>query len=266
MNRLLQLWIPAALLLGVGLTLTLALSGTAAQAESPAPSRLVTGSVYDRQGQPVRGAQVSVGTTHGSNSIVQTTTQPDGRYALPLPENIPDELIVHIERPHFEDECIELDAAAIQGLRNGQAVVLPDTTLLRRIGPAFWLATLVFAAVLVIIATGKLHNTLAALLGATLVLAVSYLGHPLSEGLFVFDFRGALRYVDWNVIFLIMGMMIVIAVVERTGIFQWLAFMAYRVSGGRMWLLVVIVMIVAGVGSAFLDNVYSFRIETHVFD
>jgi Na+/H+ antiporter NhaD/arsenite permease-like protein len=32
------------------------------------------------------------------------------------------------------------------------------------------------------------------------------------------------------VIFLIMGMMIAIAVVERTGIFQWLAFMAYRIE------------------------------------
>ena len=46
-----------------------------------------------------------------------------------------------------------------------------------------------------------------------------------------------MTYIDWNVIFLIMGMMIVIAVVENTGIFQWLAFFAYRVSGGRMWLL-----------------------------
>lgn len=62
-------------------------------------------------------------------------------------------------------------------------------------------------------------------------------GEPIYEDLFIFNFETSMTYIDWNVIFLIMGMMIVIAVVENTGIFQWLAFFAYRVSGGRMWLL-----------------------------
>jgi Na+/H+ antiporter NhaD/arsenite permease-like protein len=84
----------------------------------------------------------------------------------------------------------------------------------------------------------------------------------LFEDLYIFGFEGALAYVDWNVIFLIMGMMIVIAVVERTGIFQWLALRAYRLSGGRIWLLVVILMIITGVGSAFLDNVTTMLLMT----
>jgi Na+/H+ antiporter NhaD/arsenite permease-like protein len=61
--------------------------------------------------------------------------------------------------------------------------------------------------------------------------------------------------VDWNVIFLIMGMMIVIAVVGETGIFQWLAFRSYQLSGGRRWLLLAILMTVTGITSALLDNV-----------
>ena len=60
---------------------------------------------------------------------------------------------------------------------------------------------------------------------------------------------------DWNVIFLVMGMMIIIATVERTGIFQWLAFNAYKLSGARIWLLMPILMLITGVASAFLDNV-----------
>jgi Na+/H+ antiporter NhaD/arsenite permease-like protein len=52
-----------------------------------------------------------------------------------------------------------------------------------------------------------------------------------------------------------MGMMIVIAVIEETGIFQWLAYQAYRLSRGKIWLLVTILMLITSVASALLDNV-----------
>jgi Na+/H+ antiporter NhaD/arsenite permease-like protein len=82
--------------------------------------------------------------------------------------------------------------------------------------------------------------------------------------LFIFLFPEALTYVDWNVIFLVMGMMMVIAVVERTGIFQWMAYAAYRASGGRTWLLVIILMIITGIASAFLDNVTTMLLMTPI--
>ena len=123
---------------------------------------------------------------------------------------------------------------------------------------------MIFVGVLVMISVGVLHNTLAALVGAALLFLISYLGHPLSEGLYIFDFEGALGYIDWNVIFLVMGMMIVIAVIENTGIFQWLAFFAYRISGGRTWLLLLILMLITGVASAFLDNVTTMLLMTPI--
>jgi Na+/H+ antiporter NhaD/arsenite permease-like protein len=61
--------------------------------------------------------------------------------------------------------------------------------------------------------------------------------------------------VDFDVIFLVMGMMIVIGVIEDTGIFQWLAYQAYRLSRGRVWLLVTILMVITSIASALLDNV-----------
>jgi Na+/H+ antiporter NhaD/arsenite permease-like protein len=228
-------------------------SGT--QAQSAPPGVLLFGKVLDRQGQPVAEANISARAQAGQAPLAESATQPDGRFALPLPQSIPDTLVVSIERAHFKPAQIVLDASEIQTLRGGQSVVLPDTILLRKIGIAFWLSTLVFIAVLALIAFGKLHNTLAALVGASVLLALSYLGPLLDGGLFVFTFPRALNYVDWNVIFLIMGMMIVIAVVERTGVFQWLAFNAYRVSGGRTWLLMAILMVITGIASAFLDNV-----------
>ncbi len=262
MNKPARLWWLVALLLGISLAMTL--PRTVIQAEEPDPSRLITGNVLDRQGQPVEEAQVTVSAAPEDEPLAQTITQPDGRYALLLPKTIPDKLVVHIERTHFQETQIELDSAAIQSLRAVQAVALPDTTLLRRIGLAFWIATLVFAAMLALIAGGILHNTLAALVGATIIFAFSYLGHPLHESLFIFDFHSALHHVDWNVIFLIMGMMIVIAVVEETGLFQWLAFTAYRLSGGRMWLLLPILTLVTGVASALLDNVTTMLLMTPI--
>jgi Na+/H+ antiporter NhaD/arsenite permease-like protein len=262
MKQSIRRWWLVALLLGIGLVL--AVSQQPSRAEEPPPGPLVTGVVYDRQGSPVLGADVTLNVGQDSEPLSEAKTQADGRFALPLPPQLSDELAVHIDRAHFEAITIELEAVVVESLQAGQSVVLPDTTLLRHISAAFWIATVVFVAVLALIATGRLHNTLSALLGAAILFAVSYLGHPLSENLYIFDFQGALRYVDWNVIFLIMGMMIVIAVVERTGIFQWLAFQAYRLSGGRLWLLLPILMVVTGVASAFLDNVTTMLLMTPI--
>jgi Na+/H+ antiporter NhaD/arsenite permease-like protein len=256
-----RFWWLVLFLLGSGLLLAAARPGS--QAEAPQRA-LLTGVVNDRQSQPVRDATVTLLGDQATEPLAEATTQPDGRYALILPDTLPDELSVHIERAHFAEASTELSAESVAALRAGTAVVLPDVTLLRRVTVSFWIATLVFVGVLVLIATGVLHNTLAALLGASVLFAVSYLGHPLSESFYIFDFQGALRYIDWNVIFLIMGMMIVIAVVERTGIFQWLAFMAYRLSRGRLWLLLPILMLVTGVASAFLDNVTTMLLMTPI--
>jgi Na+/H+ antiporter NhaD/arsenite permease-like protein len=125
----------------------------------------------------------------------------------------------------------------------------------RRITAGFWVATLSFLLVLVLIALERLHKTTAALLGVALVLGTSYVGGALSPDLFIFGFEQALNYVDFDVIFLVLGMMIVIAVIEETGIFQWMAYQAYRLSRGKIWLLVTILIVITAVASALLDNV-----------
>ena len=96
---------------------------------------------------------------------------------------------------------------------------------------------------------------MAALLGAFIILGVSFVGRPLNPDLFIFDFEQALQYVDFDVIFLVLGMMIVVGILETTGIFQWMAYQAYRLSRGRAWLLVIILMLLTAVASAMLDNV-----------
>jgi Na+/H+ antiporter NhaD/arsenite permease-like protein len=246
------------------LVLSLSLTGTTLKLHASDPSLVITGRVLDKQNQPVEGAEVTMMAAGLNELLANTVTQADGRYALPVPKALPDGLMAHVKRAHFAEIDIDLSASQIHQLRNHQSVVLPNIELKRQIDLAFWMATLVFVGVLALIATGQLHNTLAALLGASLLFGISYLGRPLREDLFIFDFAGALRYVDWNVIFLVMGMMIIIAVVERTGIFQWMAFTAYRIARGRTWVLLVVLMLVASVASAFLDNVTTMLLMTPI--
>lgn len=234
------------------------------QAQADQSGRVITGFIHDRQGTAVQGANVNLLAPGVAEPLAETLTQPDGRFTLVFTQNPADGLSIRVTREHFRELDLPLDGNAVQSLRSGGSAALPDLTLLRRLSLSFWIATLVFIGMLVLIALGKLHNTLASLLGAATIFAISYLGRPIYEEFYIFDFAGGLRYVDWNVIFLIMGMMIIIATVERTGIFQWLAFSAYKISGGRIWLLMPILMVITGVASAFLDNVTTMLLMTPI--
>jgi Na+/H+ antiporter NhaD/arsenite permease-like protein len=223
------------------------------ESDSAGPS--LSGRVVDPLGEPVHDSEVSVFEQGLESPLARTTSQADGSYLVDLPPTKYDTVIMEMERPHFEPLEVHLEATDVALLNAGKSIRLPDVEMQRRITPAFWVATLSFVLVLVLIALEKLHKTTAALLGTALVLGVSFVGGALNPDLFIFDFEQALGYVDFDVIFLVMGMMIVIGVIEETGIFQWLAYQAYRLSRGKMWLLVTILMIITAVASALLDNV-----------
>ena len=233
-------------------------------AQSDPTPVLIAGSVFDQQGQPIRDAQVSLRGKDPEIILSETQTQLSGAYLLDAPAEISEPLTLYIARSHFDNLEIDLSTEDIQNLRGGESVIMADLILDRHITIAFWIAALIFIVVLILIATGNLHNTLAALVGASLLYLISYLGRPINENLFIFNFQQSLRYIDWNVIFLIMGMMIVIAVIENTGIFQWLAFTAYRISRGKMVLLLPILMLITGIASAFLDNVTTMLLMTPI--
>jgi Na+/H+ antiporter NhaD/arsenite permease-like protein len=128
-------------------------------------------------------------------------------------------------------------------------------TLHRQITPAFWIATVVLLLVYLLIAFDWMHRTLAALLGAALLLFISYTLGTFDKLYFILSFEEAIRAIDLNVIFLLMGMMIIVGVTKKTGMFQWLAYKAYALARGNIFLLAVILMIITAVVSAFLDNV-----------
>ena len=130
-----------------------------------------------------------------------------------------------------------------------------DFSLKREITPAFWIATGILLLVYIIIALEWMHRTLAALLGAALVLFITYTAGTFNEGFFIISFKDAIHAMDMNVIFLLMGMMIIVGVLKKTGLFQWMAYKSYAIARGNVFILSCILMVVTAVASAFLDNV-----------
>jgi Na+/H+ antiporter NhaD/arsenite permease-like protein len=128
-------------------------------------------------------------------------------------------------------------------------------TLLRAVTPAFWLATLILLGVYVIISFEWMHRTLAALLAAALILFITYTLGSFDKSYYILSFEDAMAAIDLNVIFLLLGMMIFVGVLKRTGMFQFLAYKAYAWARGNVFILAFVLQFLTAVISAFLDNV-----------
>jgi len=104
-------------------------------------------------------------------------------------------------------------------------------------------ASAIFLAALAAIASERVHRTKAALVGACVVLVLGLL-----------DVDGAIEAVDWETLGLLIGMMILVALTERTGVFGYVALRVAQLSRGEPLRLVFMLALTTGVLSAFLDN------------
>jgi Na+/H+ antiporter NhaD/arsenite permease-like protein len=108
------------------------------------------------------------------------------------------------------------------------------------------LAGLVFGATYLVIVSERVHKTAAALAGAVIMILVKIDGFGQEE---------AFRAIDFNVIFLLAGMMIIAGILSKTGVFQWTAIRAAKLGKGQPIRILVTLSLVTAVLSAFLDNV-----------
>jgi Na+/H+ antiporter NhaD/arsenite permease-like protein len=129
-------------------------------------------------------------------------------------------------------------------------IVLP-----RVFNAAFFITVGVFLLVFVLISLRVMHETIAAMAGAVTLLAITYIAGSSHAGFHIIDFQQAVSHIDFDVIFLVLALMIFVAIVARTGVFQWLAFAAYRLVRGRPWPLAVALILITAITSAFLNNV-----------
>ena len=113
---------------------------------------------------------------------------------------------------------------------------------------AFWTATVIFLLAYAVIVSEKIHKTIIAIFGAGLMLVLKILEQR--EAFHVEEFG-----VDWNVIFLLISMMVIINLMRPTGVFEYIAIKSAKLGKGDPLRILVIFAIVTAVLSALLDNV-----------
>jgi anion transporter len=106
----------------------------------------------------------------------------------------------------------------------------------------------VFVVGYVLIATERVPKVVTALAGAGVLLA---LGVVTADDVFYSGETG----IDWNVIFLLLGMMIIVGVLRQTGVFEFLAIWAAKRAKGQPLRIMIFLVLATAVASAFLDNV-----------
>ena len=107
---------------------------------------------------------------------------------------------------------------------------------------------LLFAASFAGILAGKVHRAIFAMLGAVLMVL-------LGLGLNFYSQEEALRSIDFNTLALLFGMMVIVAVLRRTGYFEYIAILTAKRTKGNPWILLVSLGTITTVASLFLDNV-----------
>ncbi len=103
---------------------------------------------------------------------------------------------------------------------------------------------LVFIVVLTLIISEKLDRTVAAISGATLLILVKIISPS-----------QALASVDFNTIGVLIGMMITVAIIKETGIFEYLAIYSAKKVNADPWKILLVFCIITAITSALLDNV-----------
>ncbi len=102
----------------------------------------------------------------------------------------------------------------------------------------------IFVVAMVVIMSEKVHRALVAIVGAMLLLI-----------LHIMSFDVAVSHIDFNTLGVLLGMMLFVAVVKQSGVFEFLAIKCARAAKGNPWTIMVLFVLLTAILSAFLDNV-----------
>ncbi|UKS25511.1 ArsB/NhaD family transporter [Paenibacillus sp. HWE-109] len=90
----------------------------------------------------------------------------------------------------------------------------------------------------------KIHRTIVAMIGGVLMVVLG-----------VVDQDSALHHIDFNTLGLLIGMMIIVSITAETGLFTYIALLAAKKAKGDPVRILVSLVLITAIGSAFLDNV-----------
>ncbi|MCK9474504.1 MAG: ArsB/NhaD family transporter [Candidatus Muirbacterium halophilum] len=103
---------------------------------------------------------------------------------------------------------------------------------------------IIFFGSLALIVSEKFHRTIIALFGASLIILLRIL-----------DQNEAISYVDFNTLGMLIGMMIIVEISRKSGLFEYLAIKMVKISKGKPVLVFIYFSLLTGILSALLDNV-----------
>lgn len=225
----------------------------------------ISGIVLDNHKEPVDEASVFI--LLNGKEVDHIETAHNGKYVsrFQVKRDEIERATIHIkaEKTSFKTTILEFKGSEL-AKKGDHYYISEDITMPRILGPAFWISTIVFILSYVIIAFELLHRTIAAMLGASLMLLISYTIGTINPDYHIISFERAMASIDMNVIFLLMGMMIIVGILKHTGVFQWCAYFAYKLAKGKVFVLMIYLMIFTAVTSAFLDNVTTMLLLTGV--
>jgi Na+/H+ antiporter NhaD/arsenite permease-like protein len=120
------------------------------------------------------------------------------------------------------------------------------------INPMILLSAFILLSVYIVLSFELLHRSSVALIGAiSIIVAALALGSIHAEQSFEF----IVGIIDYNTIGLLLGMMIIVAILAESGVFQWVGIKASKVSKGNLWKLMLMLCTFTAVVSMFIDNV-----------
>lgn len=108
----------------------------------------------------------------------------------------------------------------------------------------FWIAIAVFALTYLLIIAERINRSIIAMLGAGIMIVTGVLTQ-----------QEAVRGIDFNTIALLAGMMMLVSISRRCGMFEYLAIWSVKQGRGQPWAMLAMLSLVTAVVSAFLDNV-----------
>ena len=109
---------------------------------------------------------------------------------------------------------------------------------------AMWVSTCILAVTYAVIMSEKVNRAIIALAGAGVMIIIG-----------VLDQEEAIKGVDWNTLGLLTGMMILVSVSRRSGVFEFVAVWSARAAKAHPAGILLLLQLATAVLSAFLDNV-----------
>ena len=119
---------------------------------------------------------------------------------------------------------------------------------------ALVISAVILVVAYVFIATEKIPKMTVALVGASITFILGLLGQSQKVN-GAFDNHYFINYVDFNVIFLLVSMMIIVSIATRSGMFNWVANEMLKKTKGHPKTILCCLALFTAVASAFLDNV-----------